>query len=70
LTSHRSRSPRRRVRSPERPEERSRGFVEIDRYMPGGGGDRDQNRDRNRDQNHKAQSWRPGDAEEKPASRE
>ncbi|KAL4978356.1 hypothetical protein BDW66DRAFT_130121 [Aspergillus desertorum] len=65
VTSHRSRSPRRRLRSPERTDERSRGFVEIDRYMPGGG-DRDRARDGQvQNQTPKAQSWRPGDADEK-----
>ncbi|KAE8163320.1 complex proteins associated with Set1p component shg1-domain-containing protein [Aspergillus tamarii] len=48
-TSNRSRSPRRRVRSPERSErdERPR-FVEIDRYIPGGERDRDREKDTDR----------------------
>ncbi|KAE8352324.1 complex proteins associated with Set1p component shg1-domain-containing protein [Aspergillus coremiiformis] len=47
-TSNRSRSPRRRVRSPDRAERDDRPrFVEIDRYIPGG--DRDREREKETD---------------------
>ncbi|KAE8397956.1 complex proteins associated with Set1p component shg1-domain-containing protein [Aspergillus pseudonomiae] len=57
-TSNRSRSPRRRVRSPERPERDDRPrFVEIDRYIPGG--ERDRDREKDADRSHEPDDRRP-----------
>ncbi|KNG81576.1 arginine rich protein [Aspergillus nomiae NRRL 13137] len=57
-TSNRSRSPRRRVRSPERPERDDRPrFVEIDRYIPGG--ERERDREKDADRSHEPDDRRP-----------